>query len=83
MKDRKADGTAGDVVLVVGREADLPAIEGPVVRLPDPETAAQRLYAVLRDCDERGARRLLVLMPPDEGAWAAIRDRLCRATTAG
>ncbi|MCB9716901.1 MAG: threonylcarbamoyl-AMP synthase [Myxococcales bacterium] len=74
---------AGDVVLVVGREADLPAIEGPVVRLPDPETAAQRLYAVLRDCDERGARRLLVLMPPDEGAWAAIRDRLCRATTAG
>jgi L-threonylcarbamoyladenylate synthase len=52
----------------------------PVYRLPpDPLEAAARLYADLHDWDERGIPALAVLMPQDEPAWQAIRDRLQRA----
>lgn len=49
--------------------------------LPDDPTAyARSLYAAMRTLDASGAERILVQRPPDDRAWAAIRDRLERAT---
>lgn len=51
-------------------------------RLADPSVAAARLYELLRELDGRGLDRIVVVMPPDEPEWAAIRDRLNRAARA-
>lgn len=49
-------------------------------RLPaEPVAYARGLYAALRFLDTLGAERLLIQRPPDDAAWAAIRDRLARA----
>jgi L-threonylcarbamoyladenylate synthase len=69
-----------DAVLLVGHPGTAPRGPNLVIELPDPQRAAQSLYAVLRACDARGARRILVVMPPDGPAWQAVRDRLLRAT---
>ena len=51
------------------------------VSMPDrPELYAKHLYAVLREMDVKGLQRIYIEMPPDEAQWAAIRDRLMRAT---
>ena len=53
---------------------------GAGLRLPaDAAGYAQGLYAALRELDARGARRLLVEAPPEDPAWAGVRDRLQRA----
>jgi hypothetical protein len=67
----------GDLVLAFGVSA-LPRAD---IVLPNPQLAAQHLYATLRDADTRGVTRILVVMPPDDPSWRAIRDRLTRATT--
>jgi len=46
---------------------------------PDAVVTAAGLYAMLRAADARGARQILIRLPPDEPAWAAVRDRLMRA----
>jgi L-threonylcarbamoyladenylate synthase len=54
---------------------------GPIVAMPnDPDEYAQHLYAVLRRLDGAGLRAIYVEMPPDRPEWAAVRDRLMRAT---
>lgn len=54
---------------------------GPVVALADdPEEYAKHLYATLRWFDGEGLRAIYVEMPPDRPEWAAVRDRLMRAT---
>lgn len=70
-----------DVVMVVGHPPPSVPDVGSLVVLTDPETAASRLYAVLREHDEESTERILVLMPPEEPRWEAIIDRLRRATT--
>ncbi len=45
----------------------------------DPATYARRLYARLRELDGT-AEAIYVEMPPDVAGWAAVRDRLGRAT---
>lgn len=47
---------------------------------PDPSRAMKELYAALRDADRSGAATIYVEMPPDEPRWAALRDRISRAT---
>jgi len=50
------------------------------LRMPhDPAQYARRLYAALRELDEARCACILVEEPPDEPAWAAVRDRLRRA----
>ncbi len=53
----------------------------------DPEgdlrRAARRLFAVLRDLDERGFRRIHVERPAGTGIAEALRDRLMRASARG
>jgi L-threonylcarbamoyladenylate synthase len=49
-------------------------------RMPaDAAAAARELFAVLRDFDRQGARRILVEALPDDPAWEALHDRLRRA----
>ncbi len=48
--------------------------------LESPVEASRQLYDVLHKCDSMGMRAILVLMPPDEPEWRAVRDRLLRAT---
>ena len=47
-------------------------------RLESPELAARRLYDVLHDFDALRPDAIIVVMPPDEPEWLAIRDRLLR-----
>jgi L-threonylcarbamoyladenylate synthase len=46
----------------------------------DAAAYARNLYATLRLMDEGDADAIYVEMPPDEPEWAAVRDRLVRAT---
>ena len=47
----------------------------------DPVSYARGLYAALRELDELGAERILVQQPPRTALWAAVRDRLERASS--
>lgn len=46
----------------------------------DPVRAAANLYADLHALDATAPDRILVVLPPDTPAWAAVRDRLLRAS---
>jgi L-threonylcarbamoyladenylate synthase len=48
--------------------------------LPDSETAARELYAKLREIDTFSLDFVIIIPPPDEPQWRAIRDRIWRAT---
>lgn len=52
-----------------------------LLRLPaDPEHAAREFYARLRELDAGRPDEILIELPPDEPRWAALRDRITRAT---
>lgn len=46
----------------------------------DPQAFARALYAELHKCDELGAKAIVVEEVPDAPEWAAISDRLRRAS---
>jgi L-threonylcarbamoyladenylate synthase len=48
--------------------------------LESPGEAARLLYDVLHQCDLLATGSIVVVMPPDEPRWQAVRDRLIRAT---
>jgi len=48
--------------------------------LYEPGNASAHLYARLHDLDALGLDFLLIVPPPDEPRWTAIRDRIWRAT---
>lgn len=68
-------------LVVIGRH-NLPELPKwiPRFHLPTPRAAALGLYQTLRDCDHRGLDLIVVLPPPEQLEWHAIRDRLARAT---
>ncbi len=45
----------------------------------DPVRFASRLYAELRRCDAEGRRRVVIVLPPDDGIGRAVRDRITKA----
>jgi L-threonylcarbamoyladenylate synthase len=45
-----------------------------------PDVYARHLYEVLRELDAMDLAAIFIEMPPDEPQWAAIRDRITRAT---
>lgn len=45
----------------------------------DPVRFASRLYAELRRCDAEGLRRVVIVLPPDDGIGRALRDRITKA----
>lgn len=46
----------------------------------DPESYARGFYAKLRMLDQQNLDAIYIEMPPDTPAWAAVRDRIIRAT---
>lgn len=70
-------------VLIIIGGADPAAIPAHVARfdLGDPGQAARGLYAALHAADEREPDLIVVATPPDGPEWAAILDRVRRATT--
>ncbi|MFP5384238.1 MAG: L-threonylcarbamoyladenylate synthase [Gammaproteobacteria bacterium] len=69
----------GDTAVVV--RGTTPVVAGATVRvLPDePDAYAAQLYAVLRELDGGGFRRILVEALPADEAWQALANRLQRA----
>ena len=58
-----------------------PAFDGAWIDAPaDAEGYARDLYANLRALDGARADAILVVAPPPDEAWHAVRDRLARAT---
>jgi len=47
----------------------------------EPAEYAKHLYAVLRELDEMRLPAIYIQMPPDLPEWAAVRDRIIRATS--
>lgn len=78
-RDALREAGAGCAVVAHG---ELPVTAGATVRLlpADPESYAARLYAVLRDLDAGGFRRILVERLPDDERWQALANRLQRAS---
>lgn len=74
---RRRQQRAGAIVIgtqVSSRDAQ-------VLHLPaDPARYAARLYAALHHLDDAGVEVIVIEQPPDRPAWAAVRDRLERAT---
>lgn len=48
----------------------------------NPEIYARDLYCALRELDSMGLTAIYIEMPPDQPEWAAVRDRILRATKA-
>lgn len=74
---------AGDTrIAVYARHALRPASDRVLYRrMPDHALAtARQLFAVLREFDAQGVRLIWIESPPDEPAWAGVRDRLERAS---
>ncbi|MDQ3440454.1 MAG: L-threonylcarbamoyladenylate synthase [Planctomycetota bacterium] len=66
--------------VTVGTARDIKR-RGSTIALPaSPGPYAHHLYGVLRELDAMGFESIYVEMPPDRPEWAAIRDRLIRAT---
>lgn len=70
---------------IIGRATDLAALAtDPSDRLwplpDDPSGFGRLLYATLHEADAAGARALYLVAPPATEDWAAIADRLARAT---
>jgi L-threonylcarbamoyladenylate synthase len=68
---RQDEGTATETVVKTVAWLTLPA---------DPAAYAQRLYAALRELDAQGANLIAIEAVPQDDAWAAVHDRLRRAT---
>jgi L-threonylcarbamoyladenylate synthase len=71
-------------VVIVERGA--PSFAGPgrvgeLILPEDPRAAARTLYASLRALDAQGYDTIVVTLPPDTEAYAAVRDRLLRAAS--
>ncbi len=45
----------------------------------DASEAAQRLFAILRECDRRGVKEIYAPEIPDDGLWRAVKNRLYKA----
>lgn len=75
----------GKRVAVLARSAKQPLLPGITwIGAPsDPPAYAHDLYAHLRTLDEAGCDAILAEAVPGEAEWAAIRDRLTRASVSG
>ncbi|WP_295953061.1 L-threonylcarbamoyladenylate synthase [Rhodoferax sp.] len=77
------DGQA--VTIAVYARQTLRSRSAQVICRPMPQdaaTAAQELFAALRDFDTQGVRLIWIETPPDTPAWEGVRDRLQRASVA-
>jgi L-threonylcarbamoyladenylate synthase len=70
-----------EALLVVGHP-ELGPRAGPAFEqhLHSPSEAARTLYATLHEWDEQGLNQIVIVPPPDQPEWRAVRDRLTRAS---
>jgi L-threonylcarbamoyladenylate synthase len=75
-------GNCENMALVMIGEHTTPSLSGFAAHhaVSTPEEASRRLYDILHRCDALGVQTIVVLMPPDQPEWRAVRDRLLRAT---
>jgi L-threonylcarbamoyladenylate synthase len=68
-------------LIAVGTMRDCVKKWGRVVAMPrEPALYARHLYEVVRELDGMGLATIFIEMPPDTPEWAAVRDRVTRAT---
>ena len=72
----------GKTALIVAghRVLPTPGVYDERVDWTDPTSAALELYATLHRWDDESIDRIDVVLPPDDDAWRAVRDRLWRAS---
>jgi L-threonylcarbamoyladenylate synthase len=76
-------GGGGRAVVLCFDESIVPAGHEAILMPRDPREYAARLYDALRQADARGAGRIVIEQPREtSGLWAAIHDRLRRASAA-
>ena len=75
-------GTRQEIATVIFGKQSAPSLTQSArqVVLESPEIAARLLYETLHRYDMLGLDAIVVVMPPDLPEWAAVRDRLLRAT---
>jgi L-threonylcarbamoyladenylate synthase len=71
---------SGTGLVTLGPGRDIRRHESVVVLPSTPAKYAHHLYKVLRELDAMGLSAIYIEMPPDGPEWAAVRDRLKRAT---
>lgn len=79
------DGASTGPTIAVYSRACLSTYSSQVLlkRMPaDATTAAQQLFAVLRELDAQGVDLIWIETPPDTPEWDGVRDRLQRASAA-
>ena len=60
--------------------AEIPGVFDQRIDWPDPISASRELYATLHRWDDESISQVFVVLPPDDDAWRAVRDRLWRAS---
>jgi len=82
LRELEAIATCHDLAVVIFGEQckSSLALFARQVILETPEIASRLLYETLHRYDLLGLDAILVVMPPDLPRWAAVRDRLLRAT---
>jgi L-threonylcarbamoyladenylate synthase len=75
-------GRQGKRVAVLARSSGRPLLPGVewLAAPPDAAGYAHALYSNLRRLDEAGCDAIVVEKPPQAPEWAAINDRLARAS---
>jgi L-threonylcarbamoyladenylate synthase len=76
-----SDGRTAAMLVGPPRQTEIPPGVDMVWMPESPAEYAAALYGTLHDLDGRGCARVWVQQPPDEPAWAGVRDRLRRAAT--
>lgn len=77
-------GNVGELWAIVARAEEVPELPQGIriVTMPNDSAGfASRLYDVLHELDHAGLERILVIAPPPNEEWLAVRDRLRRAAT--
>jgi len=80
----RADGHKVGTLLRAGADASFDRVEGPAPRAvlaDEPAAFAASLYAALHWLDDRGCAAIVAEAIPDGAAWAAVADRLRRASS--
>jgi L-threonylcarbamoyladenylate synthase len=82
LAELKSIAIRGDIAVVIFGECSTPSLPhfDRQVVLDTPESASRLLYETLRQYDLLGLQAIFVVMPPELPDWAAVRDRLLRAT---
>ncbi|MFV8752345.1 L-threonylcarbamoyladenylate synthase [Nannocystaceae bacterium ST9] len=81
LSERANQGPRPVGAILRGGASELAGIDHPLELPDDPREYARLLYAALHTLDELGCARILIEALPDTPAWAALRDRLQRAST--